>query len=228
MPEAVIVSTARTPIGRAGKGSLVEARPGRPGRLRDPDGARPGAGAAARRDRRRDRRLRLPGGEAGDEPGPPRRTARRPAGNRAGDDGEPVLRVEPAVDPHGLPRDQGRRGRRLRRGGRRVDLAGQRLPEERRGAPPRPVRRRRADRERLHPDGPDRRERGRALERPARGDGPVRAALAGAGGRGPGLRVLRARAERVRRVSRRTTGRAARRRTRSSPRSSRRSSPAAR
>ena len=27
MPEAVIVSTARTPIGRAGKGSLVEARP---------------------------------------------------------------------------------------------------------------------------------------------------------------------------------------------------------
>ena len=27
MPDAVIVSTARTPIGRAGKGSLVEARP---------------------------------------------------------------------------------------------------------------------------------------------------------------------------------------------------------
>ena len=27
MPEAVIVSTARTPIGRAAKGSLVDARP---------------------------------------------------------------------------------------------------------------------------------------------------------------------------------------------------------
>ncbi|MGL5809918.1 MAG: acetyl-CoA C-acyltransferase, partial [Nocardioides sp.] len=27
MPEAVIVATARTPIGRAGKGSLVEFRP---------------------------------------------------------------------------------------------------------------------------------------------------------------------------------------------------------
>ncbi len=27
MPEAVIVSTARTPIGRANKGSLVECRP---------------------------------------------------------------------------------------------------------------------------------------------------------------------------------------------------------
>ena len=32
MPEAVIVATGRTPIGRANKGSLVELPPRRPGR----------------------------------------------------------------------------------------------------------------------------------------------------------------------------------------------------
>ena len=47
----------------------------------------------------------------------------------------------------------------------------------------------------------------------ARGDGPVRAALAGARGRGPGLRVLRAGADRrTTASSRSTTGRGARRR----------------
>ena len=89
-------------------------------------------------------------------------------------------------------------------GGRRVDHAGRRLPEGRRGAAPEAVRRRRADRERLHPDGHDRRERRRALGRLARGHGPLRAALAGAGGGGAGQRVLRPRAHSLeRRVRRR-------------------------
>ncbi len=43
MPEAVIVSTARTPIGRAGKGSLVDARPDDLCAFAVRDGARPGA-----------------------------------------------------------------------------------------------------------------------------------------------------------------------------------------
>ena len=93
-------------------------------------------------------------------------------------------------------------------------------PKTRRRAPPRAVRRRRADRERLHPDGADRRERRRALGRLARGHGPVRAAVAGARGRRAGLRLLRARDHAVRAASRPTTGRGARRRSRSSRRSS--------
>ena len=118
--------------------------------------------------------------------------------DRAGHDGQPLLRVEPADDPHGLPRDQGRRGRGVRRGRGRVDLAGERVPEVGGGAPSRALRRRRADRERLHPDGADGRERRRALGRLARGHGPVRAAVSGTRGRRPGLRVLRARDHAVR------------------------------
>ena len=103
------------------------------------------------------------------------------------------------------------------------------LPEVARGAPPCAVRRRRADRERLHPDGPDGGERRRAMGRLARRDGPVRAAVAGTCGRRAGLGLLRPRADAVRgsRPSR-TTARAGRRRSRSWPRSSRRSSRAAR
>ena len=113
-------------------------------------------------------------------------------------------------------------------GGRRVDLAGERVPEVRGGAPSRALRRRRTDRERLHPDGADGRERRRTLGRLTRGHGPVRAAVAGAGGRRAGLRASsRARSRRTT-ASTRTTGRGGPRRTRSWPRSTRRSSRAAR
>ena len=198
MPDAVIVSTARTPIGRAAKGSLVDARPDDLAAFAVEAALAKVPRAAARGDRRRDDRLRLSAGAAGDEPRAARRAARRAAGDGAGHDGQPLLRVEPADDPHGLPRDQGRRGRGVRRGRRRVDVAGERLPEVGGGAPPRALRRRRADRERLHPDGPHRRERRRALGRLARGHGPVRAAVAGARRRGTGLGVLRARDHAVR------------------------------
>ena len=198
MREAVIVAAARTPIGRAGKGSLVDVRPDDLAAFAIRSALEQGAGAAARGDRRRDHRLRLPGGEAGNEPRPARRTARRAAGVGARHHRQPLLRVEPADDPDGVPRDPRRGGRRLRRRRRRVDQPGERLPEDGRGAPPRPVRRRRPDRERVHPDGPDRGERRGALGRLARGHGSVRAALAGACGGRAGLRLLRPRDHAVR------------------------------
>ena len=78
-------------------------------------------------------------------------------------------------------------------------IAGERLPEVGGRDPPGAVRRRRADRERLHPDGAHRRERRRALGCLARGHGPVRAAVAGARRRGAAVGLLRARDHAVRR-----------------------------
>ena len=77
MPEAVIVATARSPIGRAFKGSLVDVRPDdlagdrRAGRPRQGARARPGHA------RRPDARLRRAGGEAGRQHGPPGRRGAR-------------------------------------------------------------------------------------------------------------------------------------------------------
>ena len=110
MPEAVIVSAARTPIGRAAKGSLVAARP-------DDLAAFAVAAALAQVPG-------LPPEEIGDVMigcGFPQERQGMNLGRRvallaglphdgAGHDGQSLLRIEPADDPHGLPRDQGRRG----------------------------------------------------------------------------------------------------------------------
>ena len=228
MPEAVIVSAARTPIGRAGKGSLVDARPDDLVAFAIDEALKKVPELPREDDRRRHGRLRLPAGAAGNEPRAARGVARRAPGDGSGHDRQPLLRIVAADDPDGLPRDPRRRGRRVRRGRRRVDDAGERLPEGRRGAAPEALRRRRADRERLHPDGADGRERRGEVGRLARGHGPLRATLAGARRRGAGLRLLRARDHAVgrRRGGRRPAPR--RRRSRSSPSSSRRSSRAAR
>ena len=79
---------------------------------------------------------------------------------------------------------------------------------------------------RLHLDGPDRRERGRALRGEPRGHGQVRAALAGAGRAVAGVGLLRPRdragdAGGRHASSRRTTARAPARRSRSSRSSTR-------
>ena len=140
----------------------------------------------------------FPEAEAGDEPRPARRAARRAAADGGRHDRQPLLRLEPADDPHGVPRDPGGRGRCVRRRRGRVDLPGRRLSEGRRRAPSPADGLGRRDRERLHPDGPDRRERRRAVRRRARGDGPLCAALAGARGRGAGVRPLRPRDHAVR------------------------------
>ena len=187
----------RRALGGADPGRAVWRRPGRraPGR---PGGSRSGRGCGAIRgrsggDRGRLPRLREPGGR-----GQPQR---RPDGGAAGGparlgcrrDGEPALCLGPLGRRRRLPRDRSRRRRPLRGGRRRVDepcaardrQAGCRLPA------------RRPDDVRLDPrlalpepghggqvparvDGRDGRERGRPLERLARGPGRVRLALAAA------------------------------------------------
>ena len=118
MPEAVIVATGRTPIGRAFKGSLVDMRPddltahivrevlAKVPAL-DPDSVEDlivGCGQ--------------PAGESGFNVA---RVAARPrrARRRARRDRQPLLLVLAADHPHGRPRHPRRRGRRLRRGRRR-------------------------------------------------------------------------------------------------------------
>ena len=118
MTEAVIVATARSPIGRAGKGSLVSMRPDdmsaqivkallakvpqvQPSDIEDLIMGMRSAGRRGglqHRPRRRD----------------PRRSRRRPRRH-----GQPLLLEQPADHPHGRARDQGRRGRLLHRRRRR-------------------------------------------------------------------------------------------------------------
>ena len=140
MPEAVIVATARTPIGRANKGSLTECRPDDLSAhiikavldkvpSLDPQTVEDVIWGCGQ-----------PGGEAGYNvarvaallAGP----ARRPRRHR-----EPLLLLVAPDDPHGRPRHQGRRGRRVR-GRRRRD--GEPLPPRRvRHRPAQPAVRRR-------------------------------------------------------------------------------------
>ena len=119
MPEAVIVATARSPIGRAFKGSLTTIRPDDlTGQMvtaalakvpqldpADIDDLILGCG--------------LPGGEQGFNMA---RVVAVMLGLRppARHDDHPVLLVLAADHPDGVPRDQGRRGRRVHLGGRRV------------------------------------------------------------------------------------------------------------
>ena len=232
MPEAVIVSAVRTPIGRAGKGSLMDVRPDDllafaiREAVEQAEGLDPneivdvmvGCGfPQEKQGMNLARRAALLAGlpEAG-----------------AGHDGQPLLRLLAPDGADGVPRDQGGGGRRLRRRRGRVDLAGRRLPEGLGGAAPE-ARRRGCDRERLHPDGLDGRERRRALRRLARRHGPLRAALAGARGGRTGVGLLRPGADRrtrrrTGRSSRPTTARARAPRTRSCRSCSPRSSPTGR
>ena len=77
MPEAVIVAAARSPIGRAFKGSLADDPARRSHRADDPGRAGQGARARPRRHRRPDARLRPARRRAGLQHGPGRRGAAR-------------------------------------------------------------------------------------------------------------------------------------------------------
>ena len=142
MPEAVIVATARTPIGRAMKGSLVTMRPDDLHRVHRRGRARPRSPSwtAPRRGpdhglRPARRRVRLQHGPRRRHPG---RHARRPRRHR-----QPLLLLVAADHPHGHPRHPRRRGRRLRRRRRRdrqplPQRHGRRGPAPRTRASPRP------------------------------------------------------------------------------------------
>ena len=105
MPEAVIVATSRSPIGRAHKGSLVSVRPDDMAATiildvlskvpsLDPTTVEDIMHRAAPSRRCAGLQRRPCGGGA-----------RRHRGARP--DGEPVLLVQPAEHPHRRPRDQG-------------------------------------------------------------------------------------------------------------------------
>ena len=111
MPEAVIVSAARSPIGRANKGSLKDLRPDDLAATIVQDRARQGAGARPEHVDDLYLGCGLPGGEQGFN------MARvvnvlNGHGRRARRDDHPLLLLVGADHPDGLPRDQGRRGRR--------------------------------------------------------------------------------------------------------------------
>ena len=196
MPEAVIVSAVRTPIGRAGKGSLMDVRPDdllafaikeAVGQVEGLDPSeivdvmvgcgfpqeKQGMNLARRAALLAGLPKRVPGTTVNRFCASSLQTARMAFHAIKAGEGDVYVAA-----------------------GRRVDLAGRRLSEGLRGAAPE-ARRRGRDRERLHPDGPDRGERRGALRRLARRHGPLRAALAGARRRGAGVRLLRARADAV-------------------------------
>ena len=184
MPEAVIVATARSPIGRAFKGSLTIDPAGRPHRA-DGHPRRWPRSRSSSPDDIDDLMLGcgLPGGEQGFNMAP---RGRHPARLRqpARHHGHQVLLVLAADHPDGVPRHQGRRGRRVHLGRRGVrepvrqrqqrqlarhaqpGLRGRRGPVRgarggRRPGLARPARGRH-DPGRLHRDGPDRGERRRS------------------------------------------------------------------
>ena len=224
MPEAVIVDTIRTPIGRAFKGSLAQLRPEEMGAFvvdqlleRNPE-VDPalvedvfcGVG--------------MPQGLRGLQHRPDHLAALR----EAAADGQrrhrlPLLLLQPRRDPPRRQRDQGRRGRRLHRRRGRVGEPLQRAHRagRRRRPEPEPDRRERPA-QRLHRHGHDRGQRRQEVRGQPRRHGQVRAALAGTGGAVAGGRLLRPRDRPGRRCptaprSPRTTARAPPRPWRSSP-----------
>ena len=178
MPEAVIVAAARSPIGRARKGSLQDA-PRRPGGDDGAGGAGQGARARPAHIDDLDARLRPARRRAGLQPGP-RRSRCYSASTTCPARPSPGTAPRRCRRPDGVPRDQGRRGRRvrLRRRGvvsryakgssdgtarhaaTRVFATRSRDGADRRGRPDWHDPRDDGDRARhLHRDGPDRGER---------------------------------------------------------------------
>ncbi len=212
------------------QGLARPAAPGRHGRIR----RRQAPGAQPRRFARADRGGPLRGRHAPGPPGLQHGTHRRPAVGEASDrrgwsDHLALLRLEPGVDPGGGELREGGPGRRLhRRRGRMGEPLQRAHRGGRRGRPEREAAGQQRAAQRLYRDGPDGGERGRQVRGQPRRHGQVRAALAGAGRRVAGVRLLRPRDRSggaARRDPRRQGRRPARRarRWRSSPSCRRRS-----
>ena len=202
MREAYICAYVRTPIGRYG-GSLsgIRADDLAAVPLNALRGASPEPRLRGRR--RRDLRLRQPGGRGQPQRGPHGGAAGGPARLDPGNHHEPPLRLGHGCGHRGRPRHQGGRSGDHDRRRRRIHVArALRDAEGRRGllaqcrdlrhhhrlalhqpADQEPIRRR------FHAG--DRRERGRRLQRLARGPGRLRPALAEEGRRGSGERAPR-------------------------------------
>ena len=190
MREAVIVSTARTPIGKAYRGAFNDTQA-------QTLGGHAIASALARAS--------IEGGEVddvvmgaalqqGSQGGNVARqcaAARRASDQRRRHVGRPAMRLRPDGDRHRRQGDRRRRHEHHRRRRARVDLAG----AERQDEPlPRPGSlARRASRRHLHGDDRDGRNRCRALQDLARAAGRVRAAVARAHRGRSGRRPVRRR-----------------------------------
>ena len=224
MPEAVIVDAIRTPIGRAGKGSLKDVRTDDLAAVPLKALVERNPGVDFSRDRRRDDGLRL------------RRWARRATTSAA------TRRCSPGLDHH-IPATTVNRFcasslqtirmafHAIKAGeGDQYIAAGVEAVSRFPAAPavrsaPAARRRRRRAVQRLHPDGPDRRERRRALQGLARGAGRVGEALARTARWRRATRATSTPRSSRSATSHATTARARGRRWRSWPSSSRCSSP---
>ena len=123
MADAVIVSTARTPIGKAFRGVFNDTHGADMGAHVDQARRRARQGRA-RRGRGRDPGLRRAGRHDGLQRRPRLGDARRRAGQRLGRHGEPLLLVGPADHLDGRPARAGRQGAGDDRRRPRVRLAG--------------------------------------------------------------------------------------------------------
>ena len=195
MPEAVIVDTIRTPIGRAFKGSLAQLRPEEMGAFvvdqlleRNPE-----VDPASIEDLFCG--CGMPQGLRGLQHRPHHLAALgEAAADRQRRHRLPLLLLQPRRDPPRRQRDQGRRGRRLPRRRSRVGEPLQRAHRAgRRRRPEREPAGQQRPAQRLHRHGHDRRQRRQPLRGQPRGHGQVRAALPGTGGQIPGRRLLRPR-----------------------------------
>ena len=133
MREAVIVSSVRTAVGKAGKGTLRATRPDDLAAIAISGAHRSRPGTRPQGNRRRHPRLRHARSRAGHERRAHRRAARRPARRIFGHDHQSLLLLRPAVHRHG----------------RRAHHARQRRSDRRR-------------RHRIHEHGADGRQQGRA------------------------------------------------------------------
>ena len=170
MQEAVIVSTARTPIGKAYRGAFNDTEaPVLGGHVIR--AALDKAGRRRRRRRRRHPRHRRPAGQPGLQPGAPVHLHRRPAGVGRRHDDRPHVRLRPGQHRH---RRQGHHERRIhhrRRRRPRIDLAGAEPAQEQ---PPGAVAGGAGGgADGLHPDDRNRRDRVAALRHFARRAGRV-------------------------------------------------------
>ena len=120
--EAVIVSTARTPIGRAYRGAF-NATPSPTLASHAIKAAVERARVDPGRDRRRDHGRGAPAGRPGDDR-PHRGAARRPAGHRRRHVDRPPVRLGPDGDRHRGQADHRRPDGRVRRRRRRIDQPG--------------------------------------------------------------------------------------------------------